>query len=206
MFKGSRNWFQGMNSASLCSLTGRYENLIPPRCLAPIYFLKIPALVWFGEIERKLAKLSKTTLLTVCPLNYFMASANPIASQEHIYLTTQSPNFKTFKERKSRFQGTNSARLCSLSSYFEMFVGPRNWFQGMNSASLCCRGGRYDNPIPPRFLAPIDFLKIPALSSSVQTFKESRNQFQEITPASPWGSLAGRGRYDNPIPTWILAP
>ncbi len=29
----------------------------------------------------------------------------------------------------------------------------------MNSASLA---GRYDNPIPPQFLAPIDSLKIPA--------------------------------------------
>jgi hypothetical protein len=33
-----------MNSASLCSLAGRYENPIPPRCLAPLDFLKIPAL------------------------------------------------------------------------------------------------------------------------------------------------------------------
>ncbi len=32
----------------------------------------------------------------------------------------------------------------------------------MNSASLCSLAGRYDNPIPPRFLAPIDCLKIPA--------------------------------------------
>jgi hypothetical protein len=32
-----------MNSASLCSLAGRYENPFPPRCLAPIDFLKIPA-------------------------------------------------------------------------------------------------------------------------------------------------------------------
>ncbi len=31
-----------MNSASLCSLAGRYENLIPPRCLAPIDFV-VPA-------------------------------------------------------------------------------------------------------------------------------------------------------------------
>jgi hypothetical protein len=29
-------------------------------------------MVWFGEIERKLAKLSKTILLTVLPINYFM--------------------------------------------------------------------------------------------------------------------------------------
>ncbi len=44
-----------------------------------------------------------------------------------------------------------------------MFMGPRNWFQGMNFASLSSLAGRYDNPIPLRFLAPIiDFLKIPA--------------------------------------------
>ncbi len=30
-----RNWFQGMNSSSLCSLAGRYDNPIPHRCLAP---------------------------------------------------------------------------------------------------------------------------------------------------------------------------
>ncbi len=46
-----------------------------------------------------------------------------------------------------------------------MFMGPRNWCQGMNSASLCSLAGRYENPIPPRCLAPIDFLKIPALDS-----------------------------------------
>jgi hypothetical protein len=36
---------------------------------------------------------------------------------------------------------------------------PRNRFQGMNSASLCSLAGRYDNSIPLRFLAPIDSLK-----------------------------------------------
>jgi hypothetical protein len=48
----------------------------------------------------------------------------------------------------------------------------------MNSARLCSLAGRYDYPIPTRFLAPIDCLKIPALA----------------------------GRYDNPIPTRFLAP
>jgi hypothetical protein len=33
----------------------------------------------------------------------------------------------------------------------------------MNSASLCSQAGWYDNPIPTRFLAPIDCLKIPPL-------------------------------------------
>jgi hypothetical protein len=41
-------------------------------------------------------------------------------------------------------------------------MGPRNRFQGMNSANLCSLAGRYDNPLPPWFLAPIDSLKIPA--------------------------------------------
>jgi hypothetical protein len=49
----------------------------------------------------------------------------------------QSPNFKTFMDPKNRFQGTNSASLCGLA-------------------------GRYDNPIPTRFLTPIDCLKISA--------------------------------------------
>ncbi len=42
---------------------------------------------------------------------------------------------------------------------------PRNRFQGTNSASLCSLAGRHDNPIPSRFLAPIDCLKIPAQST-----------------------------------------
>ncbi len=40
---------------------------------------------------------------------------------------------------------------------------PNNLFQGTNAARLCSSlAGRYDNPIPTRFLAPIDCLKIPA--------------------------------------------
>jgi hypothetical protein len=54
-----------------------------------------------------------------------------------IWQRDQSPNFFTFKE-------------------------PRNRFQIINSASLCSLAGRYDNPIPTRFLAPTDCLKIPA--------------------------------------------
>jgi hypothetical protein len=35
---------------------------------------------------------------------------------------------------------------------------------GTNFASLCSLAGRYDDPIPPGFLAPIDYSKFPALS------------------------------------------
>jgi hypothetical protein len=55
-------------------------------------------------------------------------------------ITDQSRNFLTFKELGNPFQGINSAKLCSLA-------------------------GRYDNPIPSRFLASIDCLKILALVS-----------------------------------------
>ncbi len=59
---------------------------------------------------------------------------------------------------------TGHSRLRAvLSPYFLKLMEPRNRFQRMNSASLCSLAGWYDNPIPPRFLAPIDSLKIPAL-------------------------------------------
>jgi hypothetical protein len=44
---------------------------------------------------------------------------------------------------------------------FLSFMEPRNRFQGMNSASLCSLVGRYNNPIPYWFLATIDCLQIP---------------------------------------------
>jgi hypothetical protein len=39
-----------------------------------------------------------------------------------------------------------------------------NRFQRIDSASLCSLAGRYDNPIPTRFLALIDCLTIPVLN------------------------------------------
>jgi hypothetical protein len=46
----------------------------------------------------------------------------------------------------------------------------------MNSACLCSQAGRYDNPIHARFLAPIDFLKIPALNPTplFRDFKDAK--------------------------------
>ncbi len=57
---------------------------------------------------------------------------------------------------------------------FLNFIEPRNRFQGKNSASLCSLAGRYDNPVPTQFLAPIDCLKIPApvLQQEAQTDKD----------------------------------
>jgi hypothetical protein len=45
--------------------------------------------------------------------------------------------------------------------FLNVYGAPES-IQGMNSASLFSLAGRYDNPLPPRFLAPIASLKIPA--------------------------------------------
>jgi hypothetical protein len=90
----------------------------------------------------------------------------------------------------------------------------------MNSASLCSQAGRYENPIPPRCLAPIDFLKIPAqaladslnLSSfhrsttySPQIQKTTMNQTVAKFIVPNWGDKVNSelhrlaGGYDNPM-------
>jgi hypothetical protein len=71
-----------------------------------------------------------------------------------------------------------SPAYVACARFFKTFMEPRNRYQGMNSASLCSLAGRSDNPIPPRFLAPIDSLKSPALA----------------------------GRHGNPVSTRFLAP
>jgi hypothetical protein len=69
-----------------------------------------------------------------------------------MFIPDPEPEFLTFKEAKNRFQGTNSARLCRLA-------------------------GRYDNPIPNRFQAPIDCLKIPALDPVANNNKAEGRYF-----------------------------
>ncbi len=49
--------------------------------------------VWFGDIERKLAELSMTTLITVLPLNYFMVCTL-------IEFTTYEPTVPTYLKFK----------------------------------------------------------------------------------------------------------
>ena len=68
------------------------------------------------------------------------------------------------RARRSSIWGTTLAVPGSNQRpIFYIFKEPRTRFQGTNSASLCSLAGRYDNPIPTRFLAPIDCFKIPAL-------------------------------------------
>ncbi len=65
--------------------------------------------------------------------------------------------FRIFSKIRRRYDGPGER-----SPNFETFKKPKNRFQGINSARLWSLVGRYDNPIPTRFLAPIDCFKIPA--------------------------------------------
>ncbi len=65
-----------------------------------------------------------------------------------------------------------------LSPNFETFKEPKNQFQGINPPAYSL-AGRYDNPIPTRFLASIDCLKIPALFCTLGLVQEPSSQVEE---------------------------
>jgi hypothetical protein len=70
------------------------------------------------------------------------------------------PGFTAYEP--ALFFGRNYSTFSRHEIIFLNFKELRNRFQGMNSATLCSLAGRYDNPIPSRFLAPINCSKIPA--------------------------------------------
>ncbi len=49
----------------------------------------------------------------------------------------------------------------SRARIFKLLRSPKIDPKELISAMLCSQAGQYDNPIPTRFLAPIDCLKIP---------------------------------------------
>ncbi len=71
-------------------------------------------------------------------------------------IRSPEPEILNFPEPKNRFQGTNSARLCSVypsgpvrqpySHILTRFLAPIDCFK------IPALAGRYDNPIPTRFL------------------------------------------------------
>jgi hypothetical protein len=68
---------------------------------------------------------------------------------------------------------------------------PGNRFQRMNSVSLSSLAGRYDNPIPTRFLAHIDCLKIPAQYNEECNIKRPK-VYREVTLIGVRPKTAGR--------------
>ncbi len=91
---------------------------------------------WFEPQNKQLIETNMTVSFKNARILYNEFRANLSATVRQCI--TAQPEFLNFKEPNNRFQGTDSARLCRLAA-------------------------RYDKPIPTRFLAPIDCLKIPAL-------------------------------------------
>jgi hypothetical protein len=52
-------------------------------------------------------------------------------------------------------QEAGSRQFTNIRAQIFKLKEPKNRFQGINTASLCSLAGQYDNPIPTRFLAPI---------------------------------------------------
>ncbi len=73
-------------------------------------------------------------------------------------------------------------------------------FQGTNSARLCSLAGRYDNRISTRFIAPIDCLKIPA---QICKFKngggEMKSKFYSLAVLSVWEKAQAFRPNANPL-------
>ncbi len=71
-------------------------------------------------------------------------------------------NTRSLKKLVFRWADYEVASLPDRIFKLLSFKEPKNRYQEINSASLYGLAGRYENPIPTRFLAPIDCLKIPA--------------------------------------------
>jgi hypothetical protein len=131
---------QNLNESYLISCRAflLYKSLRSKISCYSLFFCRIPISLSSSRSQEDLLRLrqfvNKSSNLYL--EKQTTTTAKPVSHHRHVYYL--SPNFSTLKEPKNRFQGTNSARLCSLAD-------------------------RNDNPIPTRFLAPIVGLKIPAL-------------------------------------------
>ncbi len=123
-----RNRFQGMNSASLYSLAGRYDNSIPPWFLVPIDSLKIPALASSPEFRQGWAAF----LLRWGPLSNSRVGSCPT---QHSCPTQQSCPTQVVSAFLLKCVVTLRLR-CGQLSYLEVGFFPT---QGLAAALLKCR-------------------------------------------------------------------
>jgi hypothetical protein len=131
-----RNRFQGMNSATLWSLAGRYENPIPTRFLAPIDCLKIQ---FWAQWKQSV-------------FTYYLQNC-------------LKEDFKKIKDKRGETVQRNRCIMFSkvnVSEEEKKSQNPRP--AGVEDGAWIFKlfRSRYGNLFPTRFLAPIDCLKIPA--------------------------------------------
>jgi hypothetical protein len=98
----------------------------------------------------------------------------------------QDPGLWNYHQRHivhfiQQVRSSHSRRGGSKGGIFKFFMEPRNRFQGIASASLCSLAGRYDNPIPARFLAPNSLF--PNSSTGTWTLEPSPASYFELYAA-----------------------
>ncbi len=76
MFMGPRHWFQGMNSASLCSLAGRYEKPYSSSVPSPHRLFKNSCSGYNGWLNRFLKRLQIRA--QICPTENWIRSGSSV--------------------------------------------------------------------------------------------------------------------------------
>ncbi len=83
-----------------------------------------------------------------------------VNSRSQCYLYCRRDGRESLSASPIQLGGGPTSHQVSHSSdhrrYFSTFKEPRNLLQGIDSASPCSLAGWYDNPVPTRFLAPVD--------------------------------------------------
>ncbi len=152
-----------MNSASLCSLAGRYDDPIPARFLAPIDFLKIPAQNSYSLSECE-ANVVVGGIITNFPYKTIFGDGRQrVFSWKSPYTQYRLFIRKMFAAKK---RSESNSRIDSRNRVW-------NWV-----AKIHRLAGRYDNPMPTWFLAPIAGLKLPTLVTKLR--QNSSLQFSSL--------------------------
>ncbi len=151
------------NLTNLCFFK-KYSRL--PACLVSLVLriqINVIGFRRFGESgsgfrrKSKLAVITKSFWLKLCykvSVKTFQALGKDFSS--------------TYRER-IRVENSDLNPLTPVESepvFFNVYGAPES-IPRNNSAILCSLAGRYDNPLPPQFLAPIGSLKIPAQVSNL---------------------------------------
>ena len=123
----------------------------------------------YGTIFQTVLEEPKTTLtFALCTAMSMSYSWNPCAVN---FINTWnifkvSPRGRENHETKDRLLGQEVPRAGIFKHLWSPGIDSKEWIP------LCSLAGRYDNPIPPRFLAPIDSLKIPAHRSTCTSYRK----------------------------------
>ncbi len=81
---------------------------------------------------------------------------------QQLHIWQSRSTYSTTRVRHLGLVPMLNAMTLRPETVFLNFEEPRNRFQGIDSPSQCSLAGRYDNPLPTRFLSPVDCSKIPA--------------------------------------------